>query len=62
MSILCEHQKTKEKLISWAVDYQGEHEQGFRKVECCVDCGCVVTYSTLQQGLQAPERVYEEDL
>jgi len=46
----CEHKETKQKLVSWAIDCQGKHEQSFRRVECCTKCGCIVTYDTNKQG------------
>ena len=40
--MLCKHVKTKEKLVSWAIDSRYGHEQGFTTKECCENCGKVV--------------------
>jgi len=37
--MLCKHKKTKKKLISNAVEYNGKHKQSFDYVECCCFCG-----------------------
>jgi len=38
----CEHKNTKVKLVSWATDCKGQHEQGFKRMVCCADCGVVI--------------------
>jgi len=38
----CKHTNTKERLVAVAIDYKGKHEQGFRKLLCCADCGIVI--------------------
>lgn len=35
----CAHAVTKHKLLAWAFDSQGKHEQGFKNVEQCAHCG-----------------------
>ncbi len=35
----CPHKVVKPKLVAWARDISGEHEQGFRTVNCCTACG-----------------------
>lgn len=37
--MLCDHKKTKKKLVAWATDCKGKHEQGFKMKECCCRCG-----------------------
>ena len=37
--MLCKHSRTKKKLVSFAFDYQGKHEQGFHRKKCCAICG-----------------------
>jgi hypothetical protein len=37
----CDHKKAKVKLVAWATDCKGEHEQGFRRAKCCAKCGCL---------------------
>ncbi len=38
----CPHKEVKPKLVAWAIDVNGGHEQGFRTVNCCTACGKVV--------------------
>ena len=38
----CTHTRTKQKLVAFAIDYKGKHEQGFRTLLCCADCGIVI--------------------
>lgn len=40
--MLCEHKRTKIKLISWATDSRDGHKQGFRNAMCCATCGKLV--------------------
>ena len=40
--MLCEHKKSKKKLVSWAIDSRYGHEQGFKIAECCIKCGKVI--------------------
>lgn len=42
----CDHKKTKRKLVTWATDCKGNHEQGFKWVECCIRCGSEVKTCT----------------
>jgi hypothetical protein len=35
----CVHPTLKQKLISWGTDSRYGHEQGFRYVDCCAECG-----------------------
>ncbi|HET8686455.1 MAG TPA: hypothetical protein VFM18_07300 [Methanosarcina sp.] len=37
--MLCNHKKTKRKLIAWAIVSKYGHEQGFRMGICCSFCG-----------------------
>ncbi len=38
----CPHKHTRPKLVAWATDTKGIHEQGFKIENCCIDCGTVV--------------------
>jgi len=40
--MLCEHRRTKMKLVAWAIDSRYGHEQGFMMRKCCAKCGKVV--------------------
>ena len=40
--MLCNHKQTKVKMIAWATTDRHGHLQGFKRVRCCVKCGCEV--------------------
>lgn len=40
--MLCDHKRTKMKLISWATDSRIGHQQGFKMSMCCARCGRIV--------------------
>lgn len=42
----CNHSRTKMKMVAWATESQGEHEQGFSHELCCAECGCKVDAPT----------------
>ena len=46
----CDHKKSKMKLVAWAFNYKGKHEQGFKMVKCCAKCGCVVLDGWARNG------------
>lgn len=41
-SFSCQHKLKKQKLVAWAYDYKGNHEQGFVMKLCCSCCGKVI--------------------
>lgn len=53
--MLCEHKKTKVKLIAWARTSRYGHEQGFRSARCCCTCGKEV-------GEKNPNSKQEDDI
>jgi len=40
--MLCEHEDTEMKLVSWAEVCKGKHTQGFVMKKCCARCGAVI--------------------
>lgn len=49
--MLCEHKKTKMKLVVRATrDRINGHLQGFSRELCCVTCGCAVKQTQTKAG------------
>ena len=47
----CPHKNTRPKLVAWASDVNGKHEQGFRTENCCIVCGAVVPVKNKVENL-----------
>ena len=40
--MFCEHPEAQVRLVAWATDCKGQHEQGFSHKYTCTSCGQVV--------------------